>query len=1049
MLQTVGGMSWEVATSGVSLLSQVIVEPDLSSVEDASFVFSGPQFFIALIAGVVLAFAFQFLLTNLGVAAGISAMGGSSNHDDHHAKHSHHDSVGTTIRKIGLAVGLGTLISVTIALFCATLLAVKLSLLLSPGLGAIVGLVIWAAYFSLLVWVSSTTVGSLVGSVVDTATSGFQALFGTAAATLRKGAEAQAAVATVEAAAAAIRREVSGIDPTYVREQVEDYVHTLRSPDLDMQAIRAEFENMLRESSVDELAASGDVPPLGRQAFVDLVRSRSDLSDREVNRIADQLYSTWNRSVNRRRTGGALSNLTEYVKLATSEQLTGQEFNQKLDELIGELRQNRMQDQNQQDQQDGGGGNPLTHALSTTLNSLAGIVIGRTDLSDFDVETIMGRIRETRRQAAKQAGAIADQFSDTERGYSAIQADIENYLLNTYHWRMTPDRVAREFRDVIYDPEADPEVVYRELDQFSRADFADLLRQRGVFTQEEIHALVDVLERVRIEALSVAQMAMERQVIISMLAEVEDYLKNTPQGDLTPEKIQVNLKPILRDSNANFDELSARLSRLDRPFFERVLQERKDLTETEIGFVVMQLETVRDEVLKEAQDNQEAVKSRASDQWRRVQAFLRDTGRHELNPDAIEQEMKLLLHDPQAGAAALRTRASHFNRETLVQVLNQRQDLSESEINDIIDRVERRWTQIRHTPRQVTYQAQKQYDQAMASLAEYLRNTNRDELNPDGIRQDLKLLLDNPQLGITAFRHRLAEVDRQTLVKLLSQRRDLSEEQVNQIVDSILDTLRGIARAPRRLAHRTQSRVQSFQDSIAEYLRSTDKDELDPAGIQRDMRLLLNDPRAGAESLRDRLSQFDRTTLEALLAQRSDMTEAEARNTVDQILSVRDDALNQVRYVQQRVQAAIDRLFAQVRAYLNSLERPELNYDGIKRDVRTLFDDPQAGFDALRDRLSQFNEETLIALISSNPNVSEADVRHVVAQIERARNSVLQQAERIQREAQHRVELVKQDTQRRMDETRKAAAAASWWLFLTAVVSAIAAAGGGALGVAG
>ncbi|MEB3357235.1 MAG: MFS transporter, partial [Synechococcales bacterium] len=967
MFQTVGRMGWEVATGSVSLLSQVIVEPEVTSAEDASFVFSGPQFFVALIAGVVLAFAFQFLLTNLGVAAGISAMGGSSDHDDHddhHDKHSHHDSFGTTIRKIGLAVGLGTLISVTIALFCATLLAVKLSLLISPGLGAIVGLVIWATYFSLLVWVSSTTVGSLVGSVVDTATSGFQALFGTAASALRRGAEAQTAVATVEAAASAIRREMSSIDAGHVREQMEDYVRTLRSPDLDMQSIRTEFENMLRESNVDELASGGDVPVLGRQAFVDLVSSRSDLSNREVNRIADQLYSTWNRSVNRRRSGGALSNLAEYVRMATSEQLTGQEFNQKLDELIAELRQNRTQAQNQQDQQGGGSSNPLTNALSTTLNSLAGIIIGRTDLSDLDVEKIMGQIRSAQRQATEQAGAIANQFSDTsDREYSAIQADIENYLLNTYHWRMTPDRVAREFRDVIYDPQADPEVVYRELEQYSRADFADLLRQRGVFSQAEIQQLVDVLDRVRIEALSVAQMAMERQVVISMLAEVENYLTQTPQEDFTPEKIQLNLKRILRDPNVNYDELSARLSRLDRPFFERSLQQRKDLTETEIGFVVMQLETARNEVLKEAQDNQEAIRSRASDQWHRVQAFLRDTGRNELNPEAIERELKLMLHDPQAGASALRTRASHFNRETLVQLLNQRQDLSEDEINDIIDRVERRWTQIRHTPRQITHQAQKQYDQFMGQLADYLRNTNRDELNPEGIRQDLRLLLDNPQLGVTAIRHRLSEVDRQTLVQLLSQRRDLNEEQVNQVVDSVLDTLQSIIRAPRRLVHRAQVQVQSFQDSIADYLRSTNKAELDPAGIQRDMRLLLNDPRAGAESLRDRLSQFDRTTLEALLAQRSDMTEAEARNTVDQILSVRDDALNQVRYVQQRVQAAIDRLFAQVRAYLNSLERPELNYDGIKRDVRTLFDDPQSGFDALRDRLSQFNEETLIALI--------------------------------------------------------------------------------------
>jgi hypothetical protein len=138
---------------------------DSASAEDASLVFSGPKFLIAVISGVLLAFAFQIVLTNLSVAAGISILGKSSDddsHDDHKS-----DSFGSTVKKIGTGVGIWTLLTVTLALFCACYLAVKLSLLEDNGLGAIVGLVIWAAYYCLLVWVSSTTVGSLIGSVVN------------------------------------------------------------------------------------------------------------------------------------------------------------------------------------------------------------------------------------------------------------------------------------------------------------------------------------------------------------------------------------------------------------------------------------------------------------------------------------------------------------------------------------------------------------------------------------------------------------------------------------------------------------------------------------------------------------------------------------------------------------------------------------------------------------------------------------------------------------------------------------------------------------------
>lgn len=144
----------------------------------------------------------------------------------------------------------------------------------------------------------------------------------------------------------------------------------------------------------------------------------------------------------------------------------------------------------------------------------------------------------------------------------------------------------------------------------------------------------------------------------------------------------------------------------------------------------------------------------------------------------------------------------------------------------------------------------------------------------------------------------------------------------------------------------------------------------------------------------------------------------------------------------------IDGVFARIRNYLNSLDRPELNYDGIKRDVRQLFDDPQAGFESLRDRLSSFNRDTLVAVMSSREDISEEDANRIIDQVERARNSVLQRAERIQHEAQRRLEEVKLQAQRQAEETRKAAASAAWWLFGTAIVSAFFSAVAGALAVA-
>jgi ElaB/YqjD/DUF883 family membrane-anchored ribosome-binding protein len=210
---------------------------------------------------------------------------------------------------------------------------------------------------------------------------------------------------------------------------------------------------------------------------------------------------------------------------------------------------------------------------------------------------------------------------------------------------------------------------------------------------------------------------------------------------------------------------------------------------------------------------------------------------------------------------------------------------------------------------------------------------------------------------------------------------------------------------------------------------------------------MLRDPRLGLSNLGTRVADLDRPTIVALLSQRQDMTEEEANRVVDQVLSVRDQFMAQIQGIQDRLQSVVDGIFARIRDYLNGLDRPELNYEGIRQDVRTMFHDPQAGFDAMRDRLGSFNRETLVALLSSREDISEADANRVIDQIEGARNTVLQRAERVQEEAQRRLEAVKRQAKKQAEETRKAAETAAWWLFGTAIVSAAASAIAGAIAV--
>ncbi|MEH1894858.1 MAG: MFS transporter [Nostoc sp.] len=1017
-------------------VAQVPVDPSNVTPAQASVLTSGPRFFVALISGVILAFAFQLVLTNLSLAAGISYLGHSSDSDSDSGEVG---SLGGSIRKIGTAVGIWTLVTVTIALLIACFLAVKLSLvILDPGLGAILGLVIWGAYFLLLVWVSSTTVGSLIGSVVNTATSGFQAIMGTATAALGAKAVNSQVVATAEAAAAAVRRELgSGIDPGSIRENIEDYLEKLRPPELDVSKIRSDFENLLNDPQLKAIAGTQDIRNIDRQKFIELVSSRTDLSKKDVSRIADTLYKVWQQVVSQHSpTEDRMGELMDYLKSLPAGQSKTDELNAKLDRLVAETRGSKETDQKAST-------GPIQSTLQQGLSALTGIVLGRADLSDLDVEKILGSLTTAKDKVTQQADKLG--LPTPSQPYSPIRSDIENYLYNTYAWQLSPEKIAQEFRDVIYDPAADPGIVRRELERLSRNDFVKILQQRGLLTQTQIQRIADRLEFVRKDVLVIVTGIEERDIVQDLQRAVESYLLVTPKADLTPEGIEQNFKPLLQDADADYETLTLRLAHVERQEIREILLQRNDVQLYEVDSILDELEKQRDRVLVESKGLAEQAQYQAETLWLNVESYLRNTGKSELNPDAIRAEFKKLLEDPQAGITSIRARLSRFDRDTLVQLLSQRQDLSEDQVNQIINSAEESWHNIRHTPQAVVDKAKEQYDSVTTTIADYLRNTGKQELNPEGIQRDLTRLFENPKEGAVALRRRLSQVDRDTLVKLLSQRQDLSEQQVNEIIDSTQTSIRNFVRAPRRLATRTQQRAETFKAYLEEYLRQTGKEELNPEGIKRDLQLLLHDPRVGVESFSDRLSQFDRSTIIALLKIREDMSDEEAARIADSIVSVRDQFVEQVRNIQRGIQDAIDGVFARIRNYLNSLDRPELNYDSIKRDVRTFFDDPQAGFDALRDRLSSFDRDTLVAIMSSREDISEEDANRIVDQIERARNTVLQRAERIQQEAQRRLEQVKQQAQRQAEETRKAAATAAWWLFATASVSAVFAALGGAM----
>jgi hypothetical protein len=127
----------------------------------------GLNIVISLVVGLLIAAAMQLLLTSMGVALGLTAFGWVLKTDSSgKGKEATQSGVVFPITHL---VGFGVALSLSLVLFGASLLTVEFFQVPEPLQATLFGLILWAAYWLLLVWLSSTALAGLVNSLWETA----------------------------------------------------------------------------------------------------------------------------------------------------------------------------------------------------------------------------------------------------------------------------------------------------------------------------------------------------------------------------------------------------------------------------------------------------------------------------------------------------------------------------------------------------------------------------------------------------------------------------------------------------------------------------------------------------------------------------------------------------------------------------------------------------------------------------------------------------------------------------------------------------------------
>lgn len=249
------------------------------------------NFFISVISGVLLAIGFQLLLTSISVAGGITAAG-DIREKAHNSTGSSNDDEGGDMnvgQKISTGLGAWTLITTSISLFFASLLAVKLGLIGANFIGATLGLVIWATFFMLITYLEVNAVSSLVGgmaSTVKNSLSSTSSVFAKSEETVSK----DIAKTKAKEEAKQMRRQFEKMFSSHdVDKKVEEYIQKLEPQRIDIKNLKKQLKDLLTDLQVTE-KADYDYPNSVKKMMLEEA-DRSMLSKEDKQAVKDHIDS--------------------------------------------------------------------------------------------------------------------------------------------------------------------------------------------------------------------------------------------------------------------------------------------------------------------------------------------------------------------------------------------------------------------------------------------------------------------------------------------------------------------------------------------------------------------------------------------------------------------------------------------------------------------------------------------------------------------------------------------------------------------------------------
>jgi hypothetical protein len=193
-------------------------------------------------------------------------------------------------------------------------------------------------------------------------------------------------------------------------------------------------------------------------------------------------------------------------------------------------------------------------------------------------------------------------------------------------------------------------------------------------------------------------------------------------------------------------------------------------------------------------------------------------------------------------------------------------------------------------------------ERAREKVENYLRNTGREELNPEGIKRDLENIVSDPSGAMEVVRDRLGQFDRGSIAAILAQRADLSEEQAEKTVNAVMSVVDKV-RPRRHNGHNGHNGDGNEEGEDEDYGSEMNLEgAYDYDTIRNDFRRMMDDPRAGFDSLLNRLKSLDRESVKKMIGEHSNFSEDQVEQILSRVEQARDEVVRRAEEMKTKVQ---------------------------------------------------------------------------------------------------------------------------------------------------